>query len=153
MKLGTGITTEAGFCSAARRISATPRTAHSILKTKPIKFRGMFCLCSSVPVETSYGWRVTARCAHGKQDGEAAPGVLYRAELDMETLVWTRRGAFRHASGTVSCRSLPAIGRGSPVRVHAPHREPGARAWVVSPRMSVPPPDFVHLLNLSQKVS
>jgi len=39
----------------------------------------------------SYGWRVTARCAHGKRDGmKSIKECVYRAELDMETLVWTR---------------------------------------------------------------
>jgi hypothetical protein len=59
----------------------------------------MFLLCSlflRMGVETigeaySYGWRVTARCAHGKQDGmHRHKECVYRAELDMETLVWTR---------------------------------------------------------------
>ena len=53
-----------------------------------------------MPVETlgeahSYGWRVTARCAAGKQDGmKRHPECRYRAELDMETLVWTRGRRF-----------------------------------------------------------
>jgi hypothetical protein len=53
-----------------------------------------------MPVETlgealSYGWRVTARCAAGKQDGmHRHPECRYRAELDMETLVWTRGRRF-----------------------------------------------------------
>lgn len=39
----------------------------------------------------SYGWRVTARCAAGKQDRmHRHKECVYRAELDMETLVWTR---------------------------------------------------------------
>src|SRR5438132_6344378 len=43
----------------------------------------------------SYGWRVTARCAAGKQDGmHRHKECVYRAELDMETLVWTRGRAF-----------------------------------------------------------
>jgi hypothetical protein len=59
----------------------------------------MFLLCS-MPVETlgqafSYGWRVTARCAAGKQDGMSRhKECVYRAELDMETLVWTRGKGF-----------------------------------------------------------
>jgi hypothetical protein len=50
----------------------------------------LFPLCS-MPVETlgqafSYGWRVTARCAAGKQDGMSRhKECVYRAELDMET--------------------------------------------------------------------
>jgi hypothetical protein len=43
----------------------------------------------------SYGWRVTARCAAGKQDGmHRHRECVYRAELDMQTLVWTRGKAF-----------------------------------------------------------
>ena len=38
-----------------------------------------------------FGWRVRIRCAHGKRDGmKSVPACLYRAELDMETLVCTR---------------------------------------------------------------
>ena len=53
-----------------------------------------------MPVETlgealSYGWRVTARCAAGKQDGMVRhPECRYREELDMSTLVWTRGRGF-----------------------------------------------------------
>jgi hypothetical protein len=59
----------------------------------------MFAFCS-MAVETlgealSYGWRVTARCAAGKQDGmHRHKECVYRAELDMETLVWTRGRSF-----------------------------------------------------------
>jgi hypothetical protein len=44
----------------------------------------------------SYGWRVTARCAWGKhREGlKSKRECVYRAELDMETLVWTRGRAF-----------------------------------------------------------
>ena len=43
----------------------------------------------------SYGWRVTARCAAGKQDGmHRHKECVYRAELGMETLVWTRGRGF-----------------------------------------------------------
>ena len=43
----------------------------------------------------SYGWRVTARCAAGKQDAmHRHRECIYRAELDMETLVWTRGRGF-----------------------------------------------------------
>jgi hypothetical protein len=43
----------------------------------------------------SYGWRVTARCAHGKRDGmKSIKECVYRAELDTETLVWTRGRSF-----------------------------------------------------------
>jgi hypothetical protein len=39
----------------------------------------------------SYGWRVTARCAHGTRDGlKSIRECQHRYELDLETLVWTR---------------------------------------------------------------
>jgi hypothetical protein len=53
-----------------------------------------------MPVETlgqafSYGWRVTARCAAGQQDGMSRhKECVYRADLDTETLVWTRGKGF-----------------------------------------------------------
>jgi hypothetical protein len=37
------------------------------------------------------GWRVSVRCAWGKRDGmKSRRECLYRRELDLETLVWTR---------------------------------------------------------------
>jgi hypothetical protein len=43
----------------------------------------------------SYGWRVTARCNAGKQDGmHRHPECRYREELDMGTLVSTRGRGF-----------------------------------------------------------
>ena len=44
----------------------------------------------------SYGWRITARCAWGKQrEGlKTRKECRYRAELDLETLVCTRGRAF-----------------------------------------------------------
>ncbi len=44
----------------------------------------------------AYGWRITARCAWGKQrEGlQSKKECVYRAELDLETLVWTRGRAF-----------------------------------------------------------
>jgi hypothetical protein len=44
----------------------------------------------------SYGWRITARCAWGKQrEGlQSKKECRYGAELDLETLVWTRGRAF-----------------------------------------------------------
>jgi hypothetical protein len=45
----------------------------------------------------SLGWRVTARCVHGREDGPSSKSsreCIYRKELDMETLVWTRGRAF-----------------------------------------------------------
>ncbi len=45
----------------------------------------------------SLGWRVIARCTHGREDGprsQSSRACSYRKELDMETLVWTRGRAF-----------------------------------------------------------
>jgi DNA-directed RNA polymerase subunit RPC12/RpoP len=43
----------------------------------------------------SLGWRLTARCTHGKFDGgHYARECQHRAELDLATLVWTRGAAF-----------------------------------------------------------
>jgi hypothetical protein len=42
-----------------------------------------------------HGWRVTARCAHGKRDGmKSIRECIYKEELDLRTLVWTRGRAF-----------------------------------------------------------
>ena len=39
----------------------------------------------------SAGWRIKVRCAFGKGDGmKKVRECISRAELDMETLVWTR---------------------------------------------------------------
>ena len=49
-----------------------------------------------MPVETlkdalSAGWRTHARCIDGEVDyARSSAKCRYRAELDMETLVWTR---------------------------------------------------------------
>ena len=57
--------------------------------------RDLFSLCS-MSVETlgeawRLGWRVTARCAFGNRDGmKSIRQCIYRSELDMKTLVWTR---------------------------------------------------------------
>lgn len=41
------------------------------------------------------GWRVTARCAFGTRDGmKSVRECVYREELDLATLVWTRGAAF-----------------------------------------------------------
>ena len=41
------------------------------------------------------GWRVEARCAHGKMRGmKSSPECMEGAELDLETLVWTRGEGF-----------------------------------------------------------
>ena len=41
----------------------------------------------------SLGWRVRARCVHSREDGahsKSSRECIYRKDLDMETLVWTR---------------------------------------------------------------
>jgi hypothetical protein len=43
------------------------------------------------------GWSVTVRCAYGREDGTARKSsrrCIGRAQLDIETLVWTRGSAF-----------------------------------------------------------
>jgi len=55
-----------------------------------------------MPVETigdayALGWRVIARCRHGRTDSprsQSSRERLYRKEPDMETLVWTRGRGF-----------------------------------------------------------
>jgi hypothetical protein len=45
----------------------------------------------------SLGWRVIARCTYSRGDGPSSKSsreCIYRKELDMETLVWTRGRAF-----------------------------------------------------------
>jgi hypothetical protein len=43
----------------------------------------------------SLGWRVTARCAFGKEDSRtSARECTFRQDLDMPTLVWTRGRSF-----------------------------------------------------------
>ena len=58
---------------------------------------GSWCSLSVLtPIETlkdalSAGWRVHARCIDGKVDNTRSTAKChYRAELDLETLVWTR---------------------------------------------------------------
>jgi hypothetical protein len=39
----------------------------------------------------SYGWRITARCIGGvEEDRRSRRDCVYRAELDVSTLLWTR---------------------------------------------------------------
>jgi hypothetical protein len=41
------------------------------------------------------GWKLTARCAFGNRDGmKSIRECIYRAPLDMQTLVWTRGPIF-----------------------------------------------------------
>ena len=38
-----------------------------------------------------FSWRLTVRCAHGPRDGmKRVRECVYGAELDLQTLVWTR---------------------------------------------------------------
>jgi hypothetical protein len=66
-----------------------------------------------MPVETlgqafSYGWRVTARCAAGQQDGMSRhKECVYRADLDTETLVWTRGKGFLCLDLKAACADPP----------------------------------------------
>lgn len=58
----------------------------------------MFSVCSRMAIETLgeafvNGWRITARCVHGREDGthcKSSRECFYRKQLDIETLVWTR---------------------------------------------------------------
>jgi hypothetical protein len=49
-----------------------------------------------MPIETlgealSHGWRITARCIGGVEDDRRSRReCIYRCELNLETLVWTR---------------------------------------------------------------
>ncbi len=41
------------------------------------------------------GWRVTARCAFGNNDGmRSIRSCIYQYDLDLRTLIWTRGAAF-----------------------------------------------------------
>jgi Zn finger protein HypA/HybF involved in hydrogenase expression len=52
------------------------------------------------PIETlgqayEAGWRINARCAHGNMRGmKSRPECHTRAELDLDTLIWTRGEGF-----------------------------------------------------------
>ena len=81
---------------------STPRFSDVRLGTPLPRLTPCTCVLYLFPVaiETlgealSCGWRVTARCAHGRRDGmKSIKECVYRAELDMETLVWTRGRRF-----------------------------------------------------------
>ncbi len=65
----------------------------------PLLTSGLYVL---IAIETigeahSLGWRVVARCVYSRADGpnsKSSRECIYRKELDMETLVWTRGRAF-----------------------------------------------------------
>jgi hypothetical protein len=62
-------------------------------KTYPIDFMSI----ETIGEAHSLGWRVVARCAYSRGDGPSSKSsreCIYRKELDMETLVWTRGRAF-----------------------------------------------------------
>jgi hypothetical protein len=54
-----------------------------------------------------YGWRITARCTHGRADhaGRSSRECYHREELNMETLLWTRGARFplSRLSGVLKC--------------------------------------------------
>lgn len=72
----------------------------------------------------SYGWRIRVRCAFGKREGlKTVRECLAGAELDMDSLVWTRGKDFplgllaerlrcpRCGSRRVSVMFIPPAGR------------------------------------------
>src|SRR5262249_33904492 len=92
--------------SSCRPANSQPRSTRTDTPTT-IDFIGFCSHFVPMAVETlgdayAAGWRVTVRCARGKQDGmHRHRECVYRAELDMETLVWTRGPNFplsRHES-------------------------------------------------------
>ena len=54
-----------------------------------------------------YGWRITARCAKGREDhaGKSSRPCQHRYELDLETLLWMRGARFplSRLSGFLKC--------------------------------------------------
>src|SRR4051794_30682986 len=72
-----------------------PRHSDGSFPSGVDSLRELFSLCS-MSVKTlgeawRLGWRVTARCAFGNRDGmKSIRQCIYRSELDMKTLVWTR---------------------------------------------------------------
>jgi hypothetical protein len=41
------------------------------------------------------GWRITARCAFGNNDGmRSIRSCIYQYDLDLKTLIWTRGAAY-----------------------------------------------------------
>jgi hypothetical protein len=69
----------------------------------------------------SYGWCVTARSAHGKRDGmKSIKECVYRAELDMETLVWHAGEASRFHAWKRGCDARCAARKRDSVSSSAP---------------------------------
>jgi hypothetical protein len=80
--------------------------------TEEIDERTRFVLMAVETIGDAYslGWRVFARCAWGKRDGmKSIRECVSRAELDLETLVWTR-GATFPLSGLESRLKCPRCG-------------------------------------------
>jgi hypothetical protein len=43
----------------------------------------------------AHGWRIVARCAFGKRESiKSTRNCVYRYELDLHTLIWTRGATF-----------------------------------------------------------
>jgi DNA-directed RNA polymerase subunit RPC12/RpoP len=77
------------------------------------------------------GWRVTARCARGREDGpnsKSSRECVYRKELELETLVCTRGRGFPLSSLESRLR-CPRCGNRRMVVMFEP---PAARAAVRS---------------------
>lgn len=73
------------------------------------------------------GWRLTARCAAGKQDGmHRHRECVYRAELDLPTLVWTRGRDFP-LSRLESRLKCPRCGSRQVVVMYSVPSEPSAQ--------------------------
>jgi hypothetical protein len=73
------------------------------------------------------GWRLTARCAAGKQDGmHRHRECVYRAELDLRTLIWTRGRDFP-LSRLESRLKCPRCGSRQVVVMYSVPSEPSAQ--------------------------
>jgi hypothetical protein len=73
------------------------------------------------------GWRITVRCTRGRGEGPSSPSreCVYRKELDMETLVWTRGRGFP-LSGLESRLRCPRCGSRDVVVLYQPPRSAAA---------------------------
>ena len=75
------------------------------------------------------GWRVTVRCTRGRDEGPSSSSsreCVYRKELDMETLVWTRGRGFP-LSRLESRLRCPQCGSRDVVVLYQPPRSAAAR--------------------------
>lgn len=95
---------------------ATPRPVPSSARKKSSRISdgvraldrtGRYSLYVLIPIETlkdalSAGWRVHARCIDGRVDNTRSTAKCrYPAELDVETLVWTRGATSRSPRSTI----------------------------------------------------